>query len=193
MQFPDSEIVCFTPEAFPALSTEACAFLNTPLEQCDPETLRFMFSGLAQYLIDLPDDADTPDPMAVFAMLWARRGNVDKDVRPDSAVATQRDAALPAAVVALPDALDVAPFAPSPTDSCRGNANAPATRYGRIGHAARRIPARRLPRSPRPTWRRHPALSVSDRTLLTRGAVFVPYEQYMPRRHLRYAARASPL
>ena len=107
-QLPDTDVTLFTPEAFPVLSPEACAFLNTPLEQCDPDILVFMFSGLTQYLIELPPDADTPDPFEVFATLWSRltkiRGgaapatepNAVPAGEPNAAPAAERDAALAA-------------------------------------------------------------------------------------------------
>ena len=100
-QFPDTGVVLFTPEAFPALSPEACAFLNTPLEECDPDILLFLFSNLTQYLTDLPADAETPDPMAVFATLWARLGEIRGDAASD-ALPAEAPAEAPAAPVTPP-------------------------------------------------------------------------------------------
>ena len=93
----------FTPEAFPALSPEMCAFLNTPLEACDPDIVLFLFSGLVDYLTALPEGADTPDPMEVFATLWARLGEVRGDAAANGPPATEgADAAPVVPVEALP-------------------------------------------------------------------------------------------
>ena len=114
---PDTDIVCFTPEAFPALTPDACAFLNTPLEQCDPDTLLFMFSGLVQHLTDLPEGADTPDPMELFATLWARLGELRAGTAPHAppAEAPAPQQAAPAA--AMPPAPIVARSSHSPAQT----------------------------------------------------------------------------
>ena len=43
----------FTPEAFPQLSSKACAVLNTPLKECDPKTLELVFSTFASHINQL--------------------------------------------------------------------------------------------------------------------------------------------
>ena len=103
-RFSGPDVMHFTPEAFPALTLEACAFLNTPLEDCDPDIVLFLFSGLAEYLTALPEGVDMPDPMAVFATLWARLGNLGREALPDAPAAIERDAAPATTAEPLADA-----------------------------------------------------------------------------------------
>ena len=108
-QFPDADVMYFTPQAFPSLTPEACAFLNTPLEECDPDILLFMFSGLTDYLLALPEGADTPDPMELFATLWARLGEVRGGAPRQATPADAPDAASIAPADAAPDPSPASP------------------------------------------------------------------------------------
>ena len=127
-QYPEPDIACFTPEAFPALTPEACAFLNTPLEECDPDILLFMFSGLTKYLTELPEGAEVPDPMELFATLWDRLHHEHGD-GPQNALATAESAAAPlareAALSDAPSAPDVA-LTDAPAALAMGSTDAPA-------------------------------------------------------------------
>ena len=65
----------FTPQGFPQFSPKACAILNTPLEDCDPETLELVFSTFAQHIGELMSpEAGITDPQAILSNLWRRTG-----------------------------------------------------------------------------------------------------------------------
>ena len=63
----------FTPEEFPGLDPELCEILNTPLEDCDPDTLRHLFAAFARTIADLmPPEAGRTDVQALISTLWDR-------------------------------------------------------------------------------------------------------------------------
>jgi len=96
----------FTPEAFPQLSPEACAVLNTPVKDCDPRTLDLVVSTFAQYINQvMSPEAATTDPQAVLPHLWHRISTALADTRADTPLP-----ATPEAVPATPD--DAAADAP---------------------------------------------------------------------------------
>ena len=77
-----------TPEAYPGLSPEACAILNTPLEECDPDVLRLVLCALAHHLADvLPPELGMTDGKAVFSALWGRLGALSGDASTAAAAA----------------------------------------------------------------------------------------------------------
>jgi hypothetical protein len=66
----------FTPEACPGLSPEFCTFLNTPLEDCDPDMLRVLLAALADTLAELmPPEANIADLSPLFATLRGLAAN----------------------------------------------------------------------------------------------------------------------
>ena len=85
----------FTTEAYPELTPEACAILNTPVGDCDPELLRLMVSVFAAQLAAMPE-LGLSDAKALFATLWQRLGaplgDTAPDAAPDAAPATTTDA-----------------------------------------------------------------------------------------------------
>jgi len=96
----------FTPQAYPQLSPKACAVLNTPLKECDPETLKLLFSALAQHMNELMSpEAAMADPEAMLPNLWHRLSTVLGD--------TEADDSLPATPQAIPATrADTMPRAP---------------------------------------------------------------------------------
>jgi len=191
----------FTPEAFPVLTPEACAFLNTPLEDCDPDILLFMFSGLTHYLMELPQDAEVADPMEVFATLWGRLGEVTGNAPPDVCPANQPEAppatpsdtspqASPAssqdanpAALADHGAPAAAPGGPEPTTAHDGTGPATCLFFT----------ARALPRLMRSWWRRRFASPDGGGSLPAGNGILVVVSRRMVSpRTWRYAARASP-
>jgi len=63
----------FTPEAYPGLSPEFCALLNTPLEECDPGALQRLLAASAQAIAKhAPPELGMTDLGALFSMLADR-------------------------------------------------------------------------------------------------------------------------
>lgn len=86
----------FTPEAFPGMSPEACAFFNTPLEECDPAMVEASLAALAQLLAPMvPAEAGMGDADAVLTYLWGRVGGAfpppatDAPAEPEPAAAIE--------------------------------------------------------------------------------------------------------
>ena len=105
----------FTPQAFPQLSPEACAVLNTPLKDCDPNTLKLLVSAFTQHINQvMSPQAGITDPAAAFSNLWHRLNAALADANPDtSAPATpQAVSATPTDVVS--DAPVASPHPPAP-------------------------------------------------------------------------------
>ena len=111
---PDTPDAPFTPEAYPGLTPEACALLNTPVEDCDPDTLRLVLSVFATRLAKAPALGGL-DANALFATLCERLGAAPDSPAPDP----------------QPDA------APSAPTGCR-----PSRAAGVTGCAARSSPDR---------------------------------------------------
>jgi len=111
----------FTPEAYPGLSAEDCAFLNTPVEECDPDLLRLILSVLVEHIVDcLPPELGM-DAKALFSTLCGRLGTVPDAAAPDVSPAEQPAAA--------PDVPENAAPATAP-DPAVAPAAAPATPPG---------------------------------------------------------------
>ena len=72
LRFPTGDTP-FTPKNCPGLSPEMCTFLNTPMEECDPDMLRQLFSAFEEHVIGLmpPEAAET-----IHAVIWGRLGGV---------------------------------------------------------------------------------------------------------------------
>ena len=113
LSFPDDGSPDFTPEKYPGLSAEACAILNTPVEECPPEVLRILLTALANDIADqLPPELGLSDPETLFATLWGRLAgplgeahaapDVEAAAPPDEAPATPADA-VPDARLLPPD------------------------------------------------------------------------------------------
>jgi hypothetical protein len=113
----------FTPQAFPQLSSRACAVLNTPLKDCDPETLRLVFSTFTQHINQvLSPEAGITDPQAILPNLWHRISTALADTNADASLSTTPEArpATPADVV--PNAPIASPDPPAkapPTEPTR--------------------------------------------------------------------------
>jgi len=77
--------VPFTPQAFPQLSPQACAVLNTPLKDCDPKTLELLVSTFTQYVNQvMSPEAGIADPQAVLPNLWHRISTALADTEADA-------------------------------------------------------------------------------------------------------------
>jgi len=95
----------FTPEAYPGLSPDACAFFNTPVEECDPDTLSVILSALAEHIADRLPTERALDARALLSALSGRLGAVPGEAGPDVPPAVE-----PAPAPAMPE--DAAPAAP---------------------------------------------------------------------------------
>ena len=71
---PDSDDAPFTPEVYPGLSPEVCAFLNTPVEECDPDLMRVVLAMLARHIADSMPPELGMDVEALFSTLYGRLG-----------------------------------------------------------------------------------------------------------------------
>jgi len=109
---PDCGDGDFTPETCPGLTAAQCAFLNTPVEECDPELLRLILAALAEHIVDcLPPELGL-DAEALFSTLCHRIGAAPDQAETDQAAPDQA-APDQAALDAPPDALPAsAPAAP---------------------------------------------------------------------------------
>lgn len=144
----------FTPETCPGLTLQDCAFLNTPVEDCDPEVLRPLLSALAQHIAAaLPPELGMSDPQAVFATLWGRLGCETTPApappeHPDPAPPPSAEADVPAAPDSVASALQHSPDRTVPSHRRRPP---PRNRRQRVRgcrallrRAAQRPPMRRL-------------------------------------------------
>jgi hypothetical protein len=113
----------FTPEAFPQLSPKACAVLNTPLKDCDPESLERVLSAFAQHISEvMSPESGTTDPAATLPNLWHRSSTALADTKADASLSTT-----PEAVPATPtDAVPAAPVG-SPHPPAQVPPTAPTT------------------------------------------------------------------
>jgi hypothetical protein len=101
----------FTPQAFPQLNAKACAVLNTPLKDCDPKTLKLLFSAFTQHINQvMSPEAGITDPAAVFpnllhrlnAALAGTKAAPSLSTTPQAVPATPADT-VPDAPIASPD------------------------------------------------------------------------------------------
>jgi hypothetical protein len=102
--FPDLD-THFTPESHPGLAPEMCAILNTPVEDCDPEILRVVFTAFAELIADaLPPELRGLDGGELFSTLAGRLGSARGEARQDAAPELPPEPAPETAVAAMPDA-----------------------------------------------------------------------------------------
>ena len=155
--FPDNSDAPFTPEAFPGLTQEACAFFNTPLEECDPRMIRIVLSALAESIAGaMPPGVGGPDAGAVFATLWGRMADTFDQARLDALprampfmpVAKSRD--LPAAAAQVPSRSSVPPTHPPLPARPAAGAGTPAASPGHSTVAAAPLQHPDSPASPLP-------------------------------------------
>ena len=113
-QFLTDSDAPFTPEEFPGLSPEACAFFSTPLEDLDPEILARLLGALAEKIADLiPSEAGQTESGSLLSTLLGgfgvTLGEAQPDLPPIGALDTvpgvATDAAPPQAPVSAPDPL----------------------------------------------------------------------------------------
>lgn len=103
----------FTAENCPGLSPEMCAFLNTPMEDCDPEMLRMLFTAFEDYVVGLmpPEAAET-----IHAVIWGRLRGVLDDPGPNG---PPDEAPEPVSILSMDvmpaTAMETAPNAPADT------------------------------------------------------------------------------
>ncbi|HET8995721.1 MAG TPA: hypothetical protein VFN42_03555 [Acetobacteraceae bacterium] len=162
----------FTPETCPGLTAEDCAFLNTPVEDCDPEVLRQLLGALAQRIAAiLPPDSGIADAQAMFAMLWTRLGA--PAAQPDATAAPQQQPAGQA-------------LSRRPSRHIGSRRRRPAAATGDAGRAALALPGhRRRARHRVKLWDFPAGNHAPRRTAPGTG-------QRLGIRRLCYAARASP-
>lgn len=166
----------FTPDSHPGLGPEACAILNMPVEECPPEILRILLTGLAQHIADnLPPELGLTDPEALFSTLWSRLAGAPDEAPPDAAPAEQPGEAPAEAMVIPPDALPETP-APNATE----NAATPAIAASPAASALTLPRADRRRRSLRRACRALPRRGLADQRVLP------------PPRRIYYAACAGP-
>lgn len=169
--FTDDDPTPFTPERFPELSPQACAVLNTPVDECPPEILCFLLSWLAQHIADsLPPELGLSDPQAIFSTLWDRLAAARDDAGPDATPAQPPDEA-PAAPV------DVASAAPAEAPAVPMPASVAVT-----AEAAAPAPGSR---PIRPAW-----IMLRSRSVF--GRLLRHTQPCRPRRHLYYACAGPP-
>jgi len=106
----------FTPEAFPQLSPEACAVLNTPVKDCDPKTLELLVSALTQHINQvMSPEARITDPAARFPDLWHRISTALDDTKADTSLPLTPQAVSATPADAVPaDAPVASPHPPAP-------------------------------------------------------------------------------
>ena len=174
----------------------ACAILNTPAQDLDPEILALLLSGFARHLaaklppemgmdakslfarmagrLGMPTDAFAPEPP-----LAARPGPVPAEAQhaaPGEALAVQLEERL----AGLDDAVSDS----SAADVVTPRAALPDSRAmdrGRVEAEGRRFPPRQRRRAPRSVWRLRRVRSAFHRR-----------HEVPPPRHLTYAACAGP-
>ncbi len=176
---PADDTAPFTPETHPELSPEACALLNTPVEDCDPEFLRLLLSALARHIADnLPPEPGMTDPQALFATLWARLadplGDAPPDAAPDSPppdAPARPTATAPTGSRPAPDTPATAPAAFQPAGAATTVAAAPPPTPDAVA-LPRPASRRRQPRRP-------------DRRTRSRPRAHRPAQHPRPRQQLR--------
>ena len=192
----DAEDAPFSPETYPGLSPEACAFFNTPAEDCDPEMLRALLVMVAHHIADnLPPEAGMTGAGAVFAELCDRLALPLDEAEP----AGQPDEAAATATAEAPDALPAEPQAPGeppaagPPDAAptAGIATGPVTPDTTLPprRSARHGRPPRHARAPRSRHGRHAGCRCRHRPI---GRVARSPRQALPPRRLCYAACAGP-
>ena len=83
-QSPDSGNGRFTPEAYPHLTPAVCDFLNTPVEECDPDILHLTLTLFARHLAEsLPPELGL-NAEALFSTLLDRLGSEAGTAQPDA-------------------------------------------------------------------------------------------------------------
>jgi len=103
----------FTPQAFPQLSPQACAVLNTPLKDCDPRTLNMLVSAFTQHINQvLSPEAGITDPTAAFPSLLHRLSTALEDAKADTSAPATPDAAPATPPGAVPNAPVASPHPP---------------------------------------------------------------------------------
>jgi len=104
----------FTPQACPQLSPKACAVLNTPVKDCDPETQHLVISAFAQYVREvMSPKAATTDLQTTLPNLWHRLSTALDDTQADTSPVTPKaEPATPADTAPDPPA-QVPPTAPT--------------------------------------------------------------------------------
>ena len=187
--FPDSDDTPFTPETHPGLSPEACAFFNTPVEDCDPDLLRLMLAALAGHIAgSLPPELGM-DAEALFATLCGRFGAVPDEAGPDAQPAEGPPAEPAAAKDAEPDAPPEPPLQAPATEPVGGAAL--ATTADADSPAAFVLPRFRPSFDDSRSFRRRRRSRVDrGRPRLQRGRR--DGQQHPPARLLCYAACAGP-
>ena len=169
----------FTPEEFPGLSPEACAFFSTPLEDLDPAILPSLLAAFAEKIADLlPPEAGIADAQELYSTLRDGFAGLLGDTRLGVPTDAQWDAAQAILAETLPDA-QVTPAEPSPhaADVCPNPLAAPWTPP--LAHA---IPHRPLPpvapappREAQATDQPHDAhLAAATETETSPDAAFLP-------------------
>jgi hypothetical protein len=113
----------FTPQAYPQLSPTACAVLNTPLKDCDPETLELVLSAFAQHISEvMSPEAGITDREATLPSLWQRLSTALADIKADTSLPAPPDAAPATPTDAVPEAPALSPDPPvqaPPTEPTR--------------------------------------------------------------------------
>jgi hypothetical protein len=186
----------FTPETHPGLTEEDCAFLNTPLGECDPEKLQAVVEALSHGIAAAMGPGLGMDADALFSTFCERLliapGTVGPHAPPGEAPAPASDA-LPAAATdapgELPSALSHTPAAGPMGAAAMLAAAAPPTPHAIVlsGSAFRH----RMPFSGgRPFQRRRPP-GRQHRSHSRRGSL-VRQRSALPARRLCYAACAGP-
>jgi len=136
----------FTPETFPGLPPEICAMLNTPLEDCDPETLRVLVAAFAKTVADaMPPESGMPDVSELFSRLWGSLGAGLDAPWPDSAPPADPDATT---TTAMPPAAPPAAPMPSPRRSATPLPIVPVVLRARPLEASSPASAEALPHTP---------------------------------------------
>ena len=159
----------FAAGSHPRLSPEERAFLNTPLEQCDPALLRIVVAVVARHIANsMPPGLGMSDDAVVFDQLWsrfsARLGLPQPESPPDPPVSEPSPAPAPAA-----------------TDSAAESA---APRSGpAVHHIFIRSKRRQRPQHPRPM----PARQCTSHSRYAASRTPAP-----PPRRLFYASCAGP-
>jgi hypothetical protein len=178
----------FTPQAYPQLSPQACAVLNTPLQDCDPKTLELLLSAFAQHISDLASpEAGMTDPRATLPNLWQRISTVLNDTKTDTSWPATPDTAPATATDAVPLVPVLSPHPPAhspptgPTTASAKDASRPSP-VPLAGPPASDHPADATITAPAPQTTPEiaaPSVSVvhGSRALSNRGRSFRSYTQ----------------
>ena len=181
-------------EAYPGLSPEARAILNTPAKDLDPEILSLLLSGVARHIAaNLPPELGM-DARAVFAKLAGRLG---MEVRPGPAEPTPAESPQPEPAATQDHATQVLPaaaaarLAPKPQVPADRDAlpRAITPVFARDRQAARTL--KTVDRSRRFVPRRRRTWGNARIARFPRTAVYLQ-DPSPPARRLTYAACAGP-